>query len=360
MISRERFEAVCGHARPDRFPIDYLAHPKADAALKAYYGLTTEEELLDKLECDFYYLSCRDISQNESCLPIYRGPKLAFTETERTCPFGIRWRRGAFAAKFSADEAIEGPFDISTTSREILSYNWPKPEWFDIEPLLAEAEKQKGRLVIGGFWSGIFGDSYRMMGFENFLLNMAINPDMINTLVGRMTDFCLALNDRLFSAMKGKMDIFFFGNDFGTQNGLLFSKPMWEECFFDNIRQLTDQAKSYDLRVMMHSCGGISEIIPYLIEAGVDILDPVQVTAGGMEPGRLAEDFGGEIVFHGGVDTQQVLPYGTAEEVASHAKEVMRTLGSKGGYIFAPSQILGTDIPVENIVAMYDIGRRMI
>ena len=103
----------------------------------------------------------------------------------------------------------------------------------------------------------------------------------------------------------------------------------------------------------MHSCGSISKIMPELIEAGVDILDPIQVTAKNMEPEFLAEQFGGQIVFHGGIDTQQVLPTATPEEVREHARHVTQTLGSKGGYIFAPSQLLGPDIPIENILAMY-------
>ena len=105
---------------------------------------------------------------------------------------------------------------------------------------------------------------------------------------------------------------------------------------------------------MMHSCGAISEIIPDIIEAGVDILDPIQVTATGMKPQSLADKFGGKIVFHGGVDTQQVLPNCTPQEVANHAREVMETLNQNGGYIFAPSQILSPDISVENILAMYE------
>ena len=111
MNSKERFRRVCEHKKTDRFPIDYLAHPQADSKLKHYYGIETEDELLDKLGCDFYYLSCRDISQNESFLPFYKGPRLEITDTERVCPFGIRWRRGAYGSKFAVDEAIKGPLE---------------------------------------------------------------------------------------------------------------------------------------------------------------------------------------------------------------------------------------------------------
>ena len=109
MNSKKRFNCICKHDRPDRFPIDYLAMPETDKQLKAYYDVETEEQLLDVLGCDFYYLSCRDISQNESCFPFYKGPELNVTERERSCPFGICWRRGAYNSKFAVDNAISGP-----------------------------------------------------------------------------------------------------------------------------------------------------------------------------------------------------------------------------------------------------------
>jgi len=341
----------------DNLPIDYLAHPETDRRLRSFYGVDRERELLDVLGCDFYYLSCRDITQNESCNPIYRGPKLEIRESERVCPLGIRWHRQAYGAKFLADEAIAGPLENASTPKDILDHPWPKAEWFDFDPLTLECEQNKDRAIIGGFWSGIFGDSYRMHGFQNFLLNMAVNPELIRTLVNRMTDLYLELNDRLFTALKGRMDIFFFGNDFGTQGGLIFSRSMWEDYFLENIKRLTSLAHAYGLKVMMHSCGAISELIPLLIEAGVDILDPVQVTARDMEPASLKSRFGDRIIFHGGIDTQQVLPTESPEGVYRHALDTIETLGECGGYIFAPSQTLLPDIPVENIDAMYRAAR---
>ena len=358
MTSRERFSAACEFRRLDRLPVDYLAHTEADRRLRAHLGCKSEVELLDRLGCDFFYLPGRDISQNEGFMPCYRGAVLDVTETERICPFGIRWRRGAYDSKFSVDEAIAGPLESIETERDIMEHRWPTAADFDFSPLAEVAEQHSNRVIIGGLWTGIMGDAYRLHGFQNFLMNLALNPQLMRTLINKMTDVYLELNQSYFEAMEGRMDIWFFGNDFGSQGGLLISRDMWRTFFFDNIKRLTTLAHSYGLKVMMHSCGGIAEIIPDLIEAGVDILDPIQVTAAGMEPQSLAERFGGRMVFHGGIDTQGILPFGTPEEVAAHAHEVAATLGAKGGYIFAPSQILGPDIPMENIVAMYEVGTK--
>jgi uroporphyrinogen decarboxylase len=337
-----------------KIPVDYLAHKSADSKLKAHLGLNSERELLDYLGCDFFYLPGRDISQNEGALPFYKGKLPVMTDAERICPLGIRWHRGAYDSKFSVDEAISGSLQkADLTEREILDFSWPKAANFDFSALRAEAENNSSRIRIGGLWTGIMGDSYRMHGFENFLLNIAMNPELMHTLIDRMTDMYLELNDKYFSTLHGKMEIWFFGNDFGSQESLLMGKDMWADFFFENIRRLCALAHSYNLKVMMHSCGAISELIPLLIEAGVDILDPIQVTAKGMEPADLAERFGGKITFHGGIDTQNILPRGTEEDVEQHVRKVVGILAPTERYIFAPSQILGQDIPVKNIIRMY-------
>ncbi len=356
MTAYERFISACEHRTPDRPPVDYLAHPETDRRLRAALGVETERELLDRLGCDFFYLPGRDISQNEGALPYYRDrERLALTATERTCPLGIRWQRGAFASKFAVDEALAAPFTDLTTVEEILAFPWPTAADFDFSPLQGEADANRDRVRVGGLWSGILGDSYRMMGFQNFLCGLAAEPDVAHALVDRMTEMYLELNAAYFAALKGRLELWFFGNDFGSQEALLFSTGMWGDFFCENIRRLTAQAHAHGLKVMMHSCGAIVPLIPLLIEAGVDILDPIQVTAQGMVPSELKSSFGERIVFHGGIDTQHVLPFGSREEVACHVQETVATLGRDGGYIFAPSQILGPDIPVENILAMYNL-----
>ena len=357
MTSKERFLAACEHRYPDRVPINYVATPDIDRRLREYYGAGSERDLLDRLGCDFYFLSVRDISQNETFYSIYRGPELPMTETERTCPFGIRYQRKVFKGKFAADEAIRGPLEGATSVQDVLKHTLPKPEWFDMDPLLEECEEFSDRVIIGGFWTAIFGNSYRMHGFSDFLLNMALRPEVIKTLINRMTDFYLSLNDRMFSRLKGKIDIWYIGNDYGTQHGLLFSRDMWLDFFSAATRRLADLAHSYGLKVMAHSCGGISEIIDPMIEAGVDILDPVQTTAVGMEPERLKERFGKRIVFHGAIDTQNVLPKGSPEEVESHARETIRVLGKDGGYIFASCNSIQGDTSPENIDGLYRAAR---
>lgn len=334
---------------------DYLATRQVTKGLMDYLSVKNERELLDRLDCDFYYLSCRDISQNETVLPYYKGPRLYLSERDRKCPLGIRWGRKVYDDKFGCDDCISGPLsDESVTVRDILNYEFPKPEWFDFSPLIKECESFNDKIIVGGLWSAIHGDSFRMMGFENYHMNIACNKPLVKALIDKMTDFFLTMNNHYFETLKGKTDIYFMGNDFGAQNGLMISEEDWKELFYDNYKKLIDLAHSYGLIVMVHSCGGIEPLIPHFIELGVDILDPVQITAGNMDPELLGEKYSNNIYFHGGVDTQNILPYGKPEEVRQHVSSLIRNLNRHGKYIVCPSNNFMPGTPNQNIAMVYE------
>ena len=340
--------------------VDYLATRKVTKELMDHLSVHSERELLDKLDCDFYYLSCRDISQNETVLPYYKGPKLHFTDTVRKCPLGITWKRMVYDDKFGCDECITGPLsDESVTVRDIMDHEFPKPEWFDFSPLIQECESFSDKIVVGGLWSAIHGDSFRMMGFENYLLNIACNKPLVKALIDRMTDFFLTMNKHYFETLKGKTDVYFMGNDFGTQNGLMISVEDWKELFYDNYKKLIDLAHSYGLIVMVHSCGSVEPLIPFFIELGVDILDPVQVTASDMSSGHLGKKYSKNIYFHGAVDTQNILPYGNTDEVRKHARNLIEDFNKSGTYIICPSNNFMSGTPPENIATVYDTAKEV-
>ena len=355
MTKQEKLEKLLNPEVKDILLSDFLAPRQVRDELSEFLNVKTEREMLDRLGVDFYYLSCRDISQNECSLKYYNGPSLLFTETERTCPFGIRWHRKVRDDKFGVDEVIEGPFPGDNISeKDIMNFDWPSPASFDFSSLSEECTIFSDKIIVGGLWSAIQGDSSRMMGFENFLLNVAMNKSLIKTLVDRVTEFYLEANRIYFEAVKGEMDIFFMGNDFGSQNGLLISEEDWEDIYFDNYKKLIDFAHGYGFKVMVHSCGSIDPLIPYFIKLGVDILDPVQVTTKDMEPESLSSKYGQDIVFHGAVDTQNILPFGSPEEVKNHCAELIKKLNVNGNFIVAPSNNFLPGTPYENIMAVYD------
>ena len=214
MSIHNEFRKLCAFEPTSRILVDYLAHRQTDANLRRFLGVESERELLESLGSDFFYLPGRDISQNEGILPFYRHRLPVMTETTRVCPLGIRWQRGAGDCKFSVDEALGGPFENGPVSEgAILSHPWPSARDFDFTPLADEAAAHAERIRIGGLWTGIMGDSFRMYGCADFLSDIAIRPHIIRALVNRMADMYLELNDSYFAALKGKMEIWYFGND---------------------------------------------------------------------------------------------------------------------------------------------------
>ncbi len=355
MDKNQKLEKLFNPDAKDILLSDFLAPHQIRDELAEFLVVKNEREMLDRLNTDFYYLSCRDISQNETSLKYYKGPALFISDTERECPFGIRWHRKVKDDKFSVDETISGPFSGNTFGMEdIYKFKWPSPQDFEFSGLSDECDEFSDKIIVGGLWSAIQGDGSRMMGFENFLLNIAMSRSLVKALVDRITEVYLELNRSYFELVKGKMDVFFMGNDFGSQNGLLFSEEDWYDIYYENYKKLIDFAHSYGFRVMVHSCGSIDALIPHFISLGVDILDPVQITTRNMEPGYLGLKYGKDIVFHGALDTQKVLSFGTPGETKDHCMEVVRKLNTNGNLIAAPSNNFMNCTPVANIMAVYD------
>jgi uroporphyrinogen decarboxylase len=147
--------------------------------------------------------------------------------------------------------------------------------------------------------------------------------------------------------------IYSIGDDFGTQRGLLFGVKQWSEFFRPSMRRLADIAHAHGAFYYQHSCGGIRELIPEMISVGVDVIDPVQVSARGMEPAALKTDFGSQIVFSGGVDEQELLRRGTPAMVREGVFDLLNKMAVHGGFFIGPTHNFQTDIPTENIAAMY-------
>ncbi len=183
---------------------------------------------------------------------------------------------------------------------------------------------------------------------------MHTKPDVVHAIIDKVVDYEVEVTRLFLQAADGMVDLTYFGNDFGTQRGLVISPAMWQEFIRKPLKRFYDVSHEYGCKVMQHSCGAIRDIIPWLIEDGVDVLDPIQVAASGMELTSLVRDFGKDVCLHGGVDTQRTLPFGTVADVRAEVRSYLDFARTAGGYILAGSQGFIKDIPSENILAMYD------
>ncbi|MHB1454206.1 MAG: uroporphyrinogen decarboxylase family protein [Saccharofermentanales bacterium] len=252
------------------------------------------------------------------------------------------------------DSSNLAPLMNATSVDEIERYQWPDPNDFNLNNVIESIDEHKEFAVIGGVWAPIFHNITWLCGFETALMNIQTEPEITEALIRHVTDFWVGYTRNLLEAGQGKIDLIQNCNDFGAQSSMIMSPDIFRKHFKPALKRLYNCVKSFDVKVFQHSCGSIYPIIPDLIEIGVDVLNPVQVSAAGMDPASIKKEFGDKLTFDGGIDTQHVLPEGTPDEVQSEVRRIVRILGENGGYILAPSQGLESDVPIDNVVAMYD------
>lgn len=236
---------------------------------------------------------------------------------------------------------------------------WPDPEKYikkeACEALLKEAPK--GMPVMGVLWSAHFQDACAAFGMQDTMVKMKIAPELFRKVIDRILEFYLRANEIFFEYTKGKLDAVLIGNDFGTQTGLIVSPEDLREFVFPGTKRLIEQAHSYGVKVVHHSCGAISEIIPDLMKCGADVIHPIQTLAKGMEPRSLKERFGSRVSFAGGVDAQHLLVNGSAEEVREKVRELREIFPT--GLIVSPShEAILPDIAPANIRAMSEAMKK--
>ncbi len=252
----------------------------------------------------------------------------------------------------SAQALLQDVEDIE----DLDSVNFPEAEYLDFTDTIKQLENVGDVYRLSGFWSAFFHDLTYLFGTEEMLILMLTDPEIIEEALERICGFYLEANDKFFAVAGDLVDALFIGNDFGTQNGLLFSPELFRRFFLPWIEKFAAQAHSYNIDFILHSCGGIADIIPDLIDAGVDCLHPFQINAAGMGIPGIAEKYKGQVVFMGGVDTQDLLVNGDAAAVDKVVCQLLAEFGTR--FILGPShEALLSNIKVENIVSLAEHSR---
>jgi len=360
MNSKDRVLAAIAHEEPDRVPVDYWAVPEVNQALLEEFGLVNKDELLEKLKIDIRYVkpsfSGSDFKEQPDGSLHKKLSDGTFADTWAVKRKKISWGRGSYL------EMISSPLGEANSVREIENHSWPDVEAFNYGSIVKQCLNYKDFAIICTgdrltTRASIFKLAMYLRGMDRFFMDLALNPGLVDTLVARLLEFHLQHNRRIFEVAAKYIDIFMLGDDFGSENGLLISLAMFRKFFKPALRDLINLAKEFDLKTMLHTCGAVRELIPDLIEIGLDILNPIQTRAKGMDPKKLKKEFGKDICFHGAMDVQKTLPFGTPDEIKRTVNSLIKTLGEGGGFILAPSHNLQLDIPIDNIIAMYEAER---
>ena len=342
MTSRERVLSAIDHQTTDRAPADYGAHKDVTDRLIEKLGVADREELLQALGVDMRRVGFG-----------YGQPM--------TRPDSGGYMRDMWGARHPDTKPGRGwpdsilPFNEDTTVDDVHANSWPDPDGLDYSMVRERCERFHGEYVTyGGPWNPFFHEAARLTRQENFFAWMATKPDVVGAIIDHVVDYEVEVTRRFLEAAGGKIDITYVGNDFGTQRGLFISPEMWHRFIRRPLGRFFEVARDCGCRTMLHSCGAIRGIIPWLVEDGLDILDPVQVRAADMGLAGLVRDFGRCLAFHGGVDTQRTLPFGTEADVRAEVRSYRELTRERGGYILCGSQEFIEDIPLEHILAMYD------
>jgi uroporphyrinogen decarboxylase len=347
MRSKERVLMAINHQEPDRVPLDFAANPDVVEALCHKLGIEIDrpfyshcydfpEALLQRLRVDLRVVRAD-----------YIGPPLAsFDDGSHMDRLGILRAKEGYP--------IGHPLSGAKTVAEIEAYPWPDPDAFDYEHYAEQCERVEDYAVCGGDWCPFFTWAHTLMGTEEFLTAMFDRPELVHAVLGRLVDYYCETSRRMFEAAKGRIDIFFMGDDYGTQIGPFISPRHFRKFIVPQLKRLYDLAKSYGLKVMQHTCGSVRAILPDLITAGMDILDPIQVRAKDMDVRALKRDFGDRISFHGSIDIQHTMPKGTSEDVRQEVLDRLTYIAPGGGLIISGSHHYLHDIPLENIITVYN------
>jgi uroporphyrinogen decarboxylase len=346
LSSRERVRLALEHQETDRIPIAMVCsgiNPPARGHLDAYLRRERNTDLQSYLDA---LLDIRNVG------PAYVGPPLRPQEDI----WGVRRKKIDNPAGGWYDEIDVYPLGTASNPSDLETHRWPSTNWYDYSTLpdrvaAANVDGEHCLMVTNG---NIFETAWYMRGFQRMFEDMLLNPDLFHAVMERVTSFYVEHFTRMLAAAEGQVDLAFTADDIAGQNGLLMSTSMWETFLKPYHARLNAAIHEFGVKVIYHTDGAATEMVPGLIDAGIDVLQALQFSAKGMDPRVLKERFGDRLCFEGGVSVQTTLPFGTPEDVRTEVEHLIRTLGAGGGYILGPSHAIQAGTPPENVVAMFD------
>jgi len=344
MTSRERVLTAVEHREGDRVPITFDCEKEVLAVLKEHFKVPDAEGVWRSLHVD-----TRLVSADHS------HPNIG------TRPGGIStnfWGVGSKDVEYSFGtmyDIVYHPLAGMTTVEEINAYAWPTADELSFETLRAARKLNPDKAIIAYIGHGGYFTGTELKGMEEFLMDLGSNPALAHRVIDHIMDYTRPAVERLCREAGDAFDIYYIADDFCTALGPLVSPPMFREFIKPYLKTLADICHRSGKKFLLHTCGSVRTFLPEIIDAGVDILEPIQTSAAGMEAEGLKRDFGKDITFYGSIDLINVLSKGSPEDVRSEVLKNFRILGKGGGFIVGPGHTyIQPDTPLENILTMYE------
>jgi uroporphyrinogen decarboxylase len=350
MNHKERVLKALFHQDTDRVPFMYRDIPEVRERLKKELALNSDEQLFEFFDIDFRWVE-----------PSYVGSSIIKKENYKKDIWGVEWEYTYFNKNDGYWNVKKHPLIDIYQPEALDEYPWPNVKEWDFSSVDSICNKYSEYAIMtapGIASPGIFQTPVQeLIGVERSFIEFYTNPFFFSKLIEKILEFHLSFIDTFFASANGKIDFFRIGDDFGTQQGLLLSIDIWEQLFLPAFKQMSDTAKKYGAHYYQHSCGAVRDLIPSFVKAGVEVLDPLQVTAKHMDPLLLKKEFGDLICFSGGVDEQYLLPFEPPEKIKKETKKLIDIMSKNGGFFLGPTHNFQTDIPTENIIAMYEAAK---
>lgn len=367
MNNRERVLASLSHKQPDKIPVS-IGTMMVDG-----FSRYAKDRYEQYLGAESFPLEITSRGMQTAAMPEWFFQKIqsefrpvrmvnAFTDKtvyhedgSFTDGFGIYWKKSELYF-----DQVSGPLYGSDVTLEQIR-NLPWIDTYDKSKVAGMREtalqiKEAGFVVVADMMSfGTFEHSLWLRGWEDFLVSFYEDPILAEALLERTTQGAIELFDNMLSEIGDVIDIVSHGDDLGMQDRSLISPEIYNKYIKKYHKKLIDFIKTKTkAKLFFHSCGSVHSLIPGLIEAGVDILNPIQTTAKNMDPETLKRDFGKDICFWGGIDTQDILQTGSNYQIRENIKQLIDVLGKDGGYIIAPSHNIQGSVPPEKIEYMVE------
>ncbi|HET6428845.1 MAG TPA: uroporphyrinogen decarboxylase family protein [Phycisphaerae bacterium] len=356
MNSRQRLLAAVDHVQPDRVPIAMTYAPEVKRRVMDHLGMD---------EAQFEAWSGQDMVGVQPTFPnpasklAYADPTIEVTaDGDYLDIWRVPFRPVRAGEQTYMELSGRPPLAGCRSIEELDAFPWPTPGMWDYSAIGADLDA-RADMATRGHSRGFFEIAHFMRGMDNFLTDLALDPAFACALMDHIIDYLLARSRVMLEAGAGRYALFEYNDDVACQRGLLISPPMWRRHVKPRMAKFCRLAREFGARLLYHCCGSPRAILDDLIEVGVDILNPVQPLAEGMDPFELKRRYGDRITFHGGIDIQQLLPNASAAEVRAHTRRMIEVVGRRGGYILGPSHAVQSDVPTGNILAMIEEARRV-
>ena len=373
MNSKERVLTALNHEEPDRVPLDLGGWVTTISVLTynkvlAQLGINRTRDVFDWLRqtVDPEEDVLRRLGVDTRYVHIGKPHSWSFAPVDREDGSYVidEWGCGFIKTPTTLYyNLIDSPL-AKARIEDLDSYYWPDPEDPGYLTGVVERAKQLSEegqyAVIGDFaWETWFERAWKLRNMEQFYMNMALDRDFIHALLDKTLGLHLEFLDHILSACGQYLDVIIQGGDLAGQQTTLMSLTDYEEFVKPRQQKAIDLIRSKtNAKIFWHCCGAVSSLIPHFIDLGIDILNPVQVRATGMDAVKLKANYGKDIVFWGGIDSQQVLPTGSDKEVEEEVRHLLRGMAFGGGLVACAVHNIQADVPAKNVLALYDSVRK--